>query len=1819
MKHHSFLSMFFTIQLIFLVHIPTTRPHPTNIHAEPCTRNLVEHLSAFLAAESLEDFCAYPYKLEPNNPIRAKMASHWIRNAASHVFNNDLRSFLELIVNARDAMLPTNKSVGKFGLGFLSILSFLSHQDTQGTAIIIETHPKNGQGYTLTLTKDKPLASWHDGNITFTIQKTSSQAQGESQGTSISIKPNQGTFSPKTLETLYTYVHAMECQHDVQINLSYQEKSDTEEKKLKIGSQKPEISIIVKLTPSLLFVHDNGPGISIENALINLLIPSVSTKTPTSIKSLQAKALTEPVQLPEVKTWHGKENMKNSCFAIIINGIASVQKYLPTPITDKNGKILDIIIHMPQATQLTLARDELSISPYEQSFEELWIKKIIDATIDAATTDASSPQIEILPSLYQGLLAWEEQSALQAIKGKFTAYFKKRLDETLADQPDIVAAPPHHAKQLKQILDYLDPQNAFVLLPLEDDLICNNYTKLEQLIVDGASQSLMSIQNKREQSIKRDGILEKITKGTKLIFIPDTLLYGAIKSFTLRSTLFIPQSFLDKALQEGGSDDQKIRTILFDKMSSFDEYPLLTPYLSAQGDFPIIVSTISSDITWKIGTRPLIDYTAEEFYANQFTPDAWAHFNLENLPHGITHHQSTQNLFKHNNGSTNDIDHCMKNKALYAKFILASLLYRFGITSPSTPGSLYLHMNNQLTPLWPLPQPITHEAIIQLILTLLPYTYGDLRLVALNQELRNTYNPEPCTVAYPYTSPSILSRFLTHSSHRIHNNTYHNPLWTTKEAHAYCTVPGFIGVKGLCRSEMLSMVTKLKEKTHKALSYTLKLQDAVENLSIASSFIDLAKIEQAITSTTPEIANLFDVIYARYDSYFSLSESDLPSVYAGTKKIQAQTPYNDCLTQEAATFMNECASYDYPAMLKLIAYQKEDFLSKTNLDTRAEDLKAYKLYIPSFLNNTPISMLTVLKNKGLSLAVIAALIHKSHCNDELIFIAHLLLSGDTMQKALTNNIDVDDIERLIEQYIQKRVGKEKRKEISLKQRSLDTLQERLETLKDEDATKIVQEYFKLRQESDSFSDVSYDYAAYLKTIPSGTPTFTLKKLMKAHATGSGLASLLKANDLNAVIKKIMETRGTIEGSKIMQCIETGTEKSSMQASVELLQNALDAVKNYCRNGGSRNVQQIKISLGKIVNSNTALSSACLSIKDEVGMAGLENLLADVLIPDYSRKTPENGDIGNMGNGLFHLYKDAEEVLFITRIISDPNKIYLLHVIPLRNNDGLVDDLQLRCAEQEPGATCALSTKFYGTCIAIKFREQTNKTTTMQLLAAKDFIRNCAGATNVATGARKAPTIIMLDHEQINCTTPYLPRLSGQLGFTLYKRANRLFESYITTGGIPFRPLGEFLRDTGLIPLNLIPLINTGLIIDIPVGTYEPVQSRTRLKMSTHAQQKLQASLLELVYWHTLEQATSKTDRLACYFTHLNSHPNDFHQVMLNPEDQAEWTHMHQELQNGKIIPCIDKKFFFTNYTPLLAPYKSFACLISEGYQTLVKSINELAQTAPSQSTYESKISGLFSRWQNTLPNRGTNALIDTVVVPWFEEKLKSIANNTRVDQKNSTAVSTHISDSQIKNQKIFESLWNSLDRQAARIKDILNSYLTSYVQSVYTALNKETAPSIQFYFENSTTTGAYKNRSIKINLKSLHIADLVQHIVTLTDPKNNLIDATSGNSTYRKLFGYALSTGTITHELEHARRNEHDEKGIHTAADIDGKRLEFDACASHFTRQAVANGCLENWRKKLNEASQATGLTQEIMERIIPQLQTLEGIDQELLMRKLGF
>lgn len=535
-------------------------------------------------------------------------------------------------------------------------------------------------------------------------------------------------------------------------------------------------------------------------------------------------------------------------------------------------------------------------------------------------------------------------------------------------------------------------------------------------------------------------------------------------------------------------------------------------------------------------------------------------------------------------------------------------------------------------------------------------------------------------------------------------------------------------------------------------------------------------------------------------------------------------------------------------------------------------------------------------------------------------------------------------------------------------------------LKGEPATKVIYEALKkFNTQQGNFNEVPQLSPAVQQSISTAS-VFTLKQLIQAQTAQSGFIELLMNGDLGQALPIIQAQSPQLAVSKITQNVEAGTEKDPLVGTlIETLQNSVDAIKQYAENLGQDASYQrafeerqrmcqtsqaaafdqltsIRYKLECTAGSTPENKRVKLTLRDYVGMPTLKTLLTNFIIPDYSEKSRALGNIGDMGNGSFIMYQNADFVSVVTRSITHPEKVYLLHITPKRNADSsLVEDLELRVVDVSDHKEFKT---FFGTSITLVLRERSAVLVQMDLLHAQDFLLSSLSATHVSVTnpfngrsqkialllekADKADELLTKDDMADEKSFLYEHKVDGQVCYRFYRRANPLLPSYVTTGGIPFRFLASLAKQMKLLPEKMLIALSNGYVCDLALGTYEPVQSRAQLQMQPALLKELKRALLEGYYRDGLQRGADDTDTsfLNNNFLHFASSINDFHQLRLSVADYEYVNQLVEQSIEG--VVSTEKPLllndFFTYYKPL-SMHKSFFEHMNDAFdRTLVPAL-----------------------------------------------------------------------------------------------------------------------------------------------------------------------------------------------------------------------------------------------------------------------------------------
>ncbi len=1897
------------------------------------------------------------------NPTRTAMAKKWVRNASTRIFNDLNRSFLEIVVNAFDAMLPEDQSVGKFGMGFFSLLSFLDLIETDGAIIAIDTTAldKNGKPFTFTMHIEKNTAQ--DIYVTFKLQET----PNTQTGSKIAILPKNTakSFSPGTIENIYRYLHFLQFYENGTINLTIERNGTLQNEKLCAGTNTTAIAQVA-LSSQELSATDKGSGITVPVALTKLLVPSSSSKGNIKIKSLEdaKKEALNNISKPQLVNFKGKtkENLNYSHFLIKINGVVVIaipnkQKEIENQIVDSTGHIKDLLISMPQITQLTLARNEIYINPDGKSFEETYLKKVIENAINTillindSTDQKTLVENQLLISaLYNAFDYWEKQTAAEHVNGLFTSYIKEVLAKLLESKKNIFPVHPLFYSMTKSICDtFLGTTNQqCTLLPIDASIVSYSYSKLENFLKAQFLTKASKIENPTHKSLFLKGINQELIAGKIILFVPEDVLKNktgkpTITDAGLRQTLFIPISFLQQSTNEDALTNKIINYFTQTILSSYNKNPenshqkvfLINKdkagdfYCSRLYDLPNDKITFLTQNQSQLADEFL--NTHKELIKNLQLPDENRNSILrfiecygKDCKEAFHRHSEDNEKFEYNidifHPAIATVDHLVvqfrkfftafknihngqRDALLEGPFrddefphvfckILENTIFFDEATNTfhkfdnAKAKRLFINefrTNQAFKELAQLNAPeyfsrrFEAEAkplLLKLIKdnNLLGEKINSLNLVNFifykllqNSELRTRdyileYNHN--IEIFPKLDKNLIALenlFLSLVSRKNYENfywrNYVEPILSKNIS---------VQSKGLNKELVRKAITEKLEEIPVSLEYQNTLTASIENLNIPSTLVDSLvaylniRDESKLTESNKKSYFEFrNSMLGMYKHYFKINDNDIAYNYGYGDRVKAIHPTNDVTGNELITLLQKIDPN--PTLYnKLLEFQITDFIFQTNSMVKSQDLLNKKFYVPSLFANTPVSILAYLLKSGVHENIIKIILQDSRNSAELMYISYLIAllhSNPTIKLLLRNeNKEIENnLKVIIKTLIQEKVDQDRIIKIYNENRSKNSIKERLESFSTEPIAKNIQSYLAdLAQNSVNFARKQSFVASKLK-LPD-TKKFTLKQLINAHCTGTGLSALLPINDpnikrtpaqLNSIIEHINKQENELEFGKIEQSVEAGSEKSPVCGTItECLQNSIDSVKQFITSMQQNKteireslkarysttskvldaVSSIEFSLATIpskIDNNNHLS---LTIRDHIGFATLKSLITDFLLPDYSNKRPDLGNVGDMGNGSFKMYQQAEFVSIITRPVEDPTKVYMLTIVPLRNKlTNRVEDLSITLRD----ITAQVPKTLFGTTIRIVFLPEPSNRNDINLLYVKDFLTNTVGATDITLPHGKKITIYLKNGKEailLNKPTKTVFQTvypeTGKVKFKVNQRESDYLQSFITTGGVPFRTLPSLCKQMNLLPTNFITDFSFGYLVDLDINSYEPVQSRTLLQMNKENHIQLKQALLDAYFIIGLHKGINNSNYFDKVFTHFGSSCHSLEQVSLSSQLNETCNEMINNFLNSNSVTTMEPELFFTYYKPSWAD-KSFYHHIKEVYDTILDSVNAqikenkrlieewhtknkndlttiatsedkaLAEQLKEKLANEFKplrekcahaIETIFNNWKfqfKTSKNETANLFETNVVIPWVFKKAEGISTGF----KNALMEIPTINKDGGKNKSSSaESIYSHNLNIVSLFNDLMKHSLLSYCNLF---LNKIGVTDIQNKLSNASfyynpyqlTSGFYvpKTKELKINLAFVSVADYFEMLIRILEN-----DATGIrlNKTYNELFANnAGNEATLTHELEHARR-EDSHNGPHgPGLDAEGNMSNFRQCANSFSRKAQEAGLLQDW------------------------------------------
>jgi hypothetical protein len=466
--------------------------------------------------------------------------------------------------------------------------------------------------------------------------------------------------------------------------------------------------------------------------------------------------------------------------------------------------------------------------------------------------------------------------------------------------------------------------------------------------------------------------------------------------------------------------------------------------------------------------------------------------------------------------------------------------------------------------------------------------------------------------------------------------------------------------------------------------------------------------------------------------------------------------------------------------------------------------------------------------------------------------------------------------------------------------------------------------------------------------------------------------------------------------------------------------------------------------------------------------------------------------------------------------------------------------------------------------------------------------------------------------------------SGQPLITIYCRTNDLMQSYITTGGVPFLPFTTVTKEMRLVPPAFISDLGTGIVVDIAPGMYQPVQSRTHLKMRDSDIQHLRRMLLDALYIYTIHKGVSDPAVFNRIFTHFDSKVSKLDQLELSESQNKEFQEMlSQFIATGTSLQAIYPEFFFTNYEPICIPghqtHKSFfdhitaamshftyllSHLKQEVLTKIVQRIEEIKQrlaggSSPqkdraeleqfireTQEKMDGYIKDILRTWHNQIiaENNVPSDLILNVVIPWIEKKvthfkIDNLKLESSLDEIPALKNKKEQED-EIKGKQFYDKIFPHLKE----LRQALDAFLECYCEAYQKCLGAIPLHLSKIGWVGSgSLDGTYSDvqKNIEINISKISIGELLNLMEKIREGETANIQR---NPVYNNLFGTLPgSIGTVIHELEHARRGSDD--NVHgPSTDADGSAgVSFDACATSYARKAIEAGLILQWAERFSK------------------------------------
>ena len=628
--------------------------------------------------------------------------------------------------------------------------------------------------------------------------------------------------------------------------------------------------------------------------------------------------------------------------------------------------------------------------------------------------------------------------------------------------------------------------------------------------------------------------------------------------------------------------------------------------------------------------------------------------------------------------------------------------------------------------------------------------------------------------------------------------------------------------------------------------------------------------------------------------------------------------------------------------------------------------------------------------------------------------------------------------------------------------------------------------------------------------------FSLGKLIKI-VFKEQIPDLTLANGNEKLMQLFKEVeKDTSDESSPLQIVEIavneGTVKPFIQASItELIQNSIDAVRYF-------NPQNKKINIS--IQKSSDLREIYLLIKDYVGMG--PDAFLYIAIPFLSTKTASQIQTGEIGSGFFNVYRQSNFVI-VESYKDGVRRSY--YDKPVLDSNGRVVDIIKRVSFKKDAKPDNINWTTITIGIPISYESRIPSETDpsfIKIISEIEFYcRNVIGLASMPSieFMNKNIYVMRTEVDKVGPFTVYmLVSRNGQRTISNAKNLN--IQSYLLTKGIPFSPLSGYLHNlTESLKLS----IQFDCLVDISHGGYTPVQTRTRINMPSKIQMDLRRLEKDLVFLCALRSARDGDISL----DHRNS-TNSVVQLRFfpNPYDET-WNTPLDYLKNMRyrdqpsIVDLINTCITVMGEKLYTSVKNDISAIIVHEYNCGYKVIN-----------YD--VAALVTDW---LQNKN-------------QEKINITLEKTIVELEAVKQPKHHFTDKELKRIESYyiKTIQNMVEKW-------VNNYWKTGERAKIVGFGSN-IPKIKIIldFEDSVGFYSFNDHIITINIFDWDIKDIDELLqlfesnqaagekpVKITQEILDKLD--KNNKIWNKSFALHYPETTIPHEIEHARRGEHQHAG----------------------------------------------------------------------------